>query len=285
MFDTYDPQETAASEYTPDPDRENFYPKNLVGHTIILWVNAHIRNAPGGMKEDSDAIDVTIVDLDRASLDNSHWGRPCINIWWRAGSLIKNLKGRIGRPPIIVHLTEGTPEQRGWRPPFILTDVSADPGVAAKAQAWAQWNPAFVPDLRASEFSNGSASSAASAPPLPPSPQPTRSPTVPPQTLSTPVGTPTPTASMTTLTEVRPGSSTGAPLPPVPPGVPASQMSPSVQPTLPPPPPSPEAAAAALDRFAQVHPNNDAARNATLESLRQKHHANEAAGIPDVPPF
>ena len=285
MFDTYDPTETVASEFTPDPDRENFYPKNLIGHSFILWVNGHIRNAPGGMKEDSDAIDVTIVDLDRPSLDNTHWGRPCVNIWWRAGSLIKNLKGRIGRPPIVVHLTEGTPEQRGWRPPFVLTDVQHDPQVAAKAREWDRLNPTFVPDQRAGEPFGGPGSSPTSAPPLPPAPQPTRTPTPPAQTLSTPVGTPTLAAPLPTLVEVPPGYASENLLPPVPAEVPVPQMSPSVQPTLPPPPPSPEESAAALERLGRVHPNNQAARNATLDSLRQQHQANQAAGIPDVPPF
>lgn len=293
MFDSYEEAET--QEYTPDPDRVNFYPQNLAGHNIILWVNAHIKNAPGGMKEDSDAIDVTVVDLDRPSLDNSHWGRVCNNIWWRAGSLISKLKGRVGRAPIVVHLSTGEPAQRGWRPPFALTDVSRDPQVAAKAQAWVQWNPAFVPDLRAQEPYGAVPSPPSAAPQPPPVPQPPRTPPPPAQSSPTLAGTPTlagpphPPAPVTVLDDPweadrfppRPqGVATAAPLPPVPAGVPAPQMSPSVQPTLPalpPPAPSPQEV---TERLARAH-----AQNATLDSLRKQHNIPGPSEGVENPPF
>jgi hypothetical protein len=142
MFESYSDQ---PQQQETDPRRAHFTPKNLAaqGHNLIVFVNEHIPDAPGGMPRADgkapDAIMVDVVDLDLPSDDNTHWGLVEHNYWWRAGSIIGKLRPFIGRGPIVIRLSGGQAPN-----PFTVTNVMGDPTVSQKAHTWGQWNPNFT---------------------------------------------------------------------------------------------------------------------------------------------
>ena len=147
MFDSYtEPDPNAPRE--GDAEKDRFYPKNLVGRSIMLWVNDHIQEVPGAVNADSpDGLDVTVVDLGPYGDTSAEWGWAGVHIIWQANSLIGKLKQRVGNPnPIVIFVGKGQPAQRGWQAPFVLTDVSGDPMVRGKAEAWVNQNPGFDPN-------------------------------------------------------------------------------------------------------------------------------------------
>lgn len=147
MFDSYtEPDPNAPRE--GDTEKERFYPKNLVGHSVMLWVNDHIQEVPGAANQDApDGLDVSVVDLGPYGDPNAQWGWVGVHVIWQANSLIGKLKNRVGNPnPIVIYVGKGTPAQKGWQAPFVLTDVSQDPQVRGKAEAWMNQNPAFAPN-------------------------------------------------------------------------------------------------------------------------------------------
>jgi hypothetical protein len=148
VFDTYtEPDPNAPREQ--DQDKARFYPKNLLGHCVLIWVNEHVQEVAGSVSDNPDGIDVTVVDLGLWGDTSNDWGYVGVNMIWQANSLIGKLKDRIGKTtPICVYMGKGQAAQRGWQPPFTLADVSSDPLTRQKAEMWMQANPGFVPNVR-----------------------------------------------------------------------------------------------------------------------------------------
>lgn len=296
MFDSYtEPDPNAPRE--GDAERERFYPKNLVGHSILLWVNDHIQEVPGAINADSrDGLDVTIVDLGPYGDPNAAWGWAGVHIIWQANSLIGKLKQRAGNPnPIVIYVGKGTPAQKGWQAPFILTDVSMDPMVRAKAEGWMNQNPGFVPNPPRQQRSDQPA-----GPPQPqPYPQPAPAPSGPasappgpaPQGYSAPGQWPQPQPGWTPGPSSAPpngfhGQGHPYPAPASGSGQPGWTGSPEVQPSSSYEHPSlldpglNEYEREASERLARAHKEG---RNATLDSLRQRHGIPQPQ--PENPPF
>jgi hypothetical protein len=150
MFRTYrDDEPSADAPSTEEMEyRKTFYPSNLANHNLIIWVVEHLKDAPGGIpREDgkpTDAIVVDVVDLDRPDQTNRFWGALAEGMWWRAGTVIGKLRPFIGGEPILVRLAAGFAPGSKYKT-FSFIDVSGDPNIMAKANAWMQWNPQFQP--------------------------------------------------------------------------------------------------------------------------------------------
>jgi len=190
VFDTYtEPDPNAPREQ--DQDKARFYPKNLIGHSLLIWVNAHVQEVPGSVSDNPDGIDVTVVDLGTYGDASGDWGYVGVNLIWQANSLIGKLKDRIGNPnAICVYLNKGQAAQKGWQPPFTLTDVSSDPLTRQKAEMWMQANPGFVPNARPQGQASQPARPSPSptpAPPAGPTPQGFGGPAPAPQSPSGPI--------------------------------------------------------------------------------------------------
>jgi hypothetical protein len=127
------------------------YPKELVGHLLLVWPTEYIDDVPSKFSRPgqlSDVIVVDLVDLDEADEFTGEMGRMARNVWWRPGKLIGALKRRVGSAdPVLGWMTQGVGTQ-GFNAPFILQSATSDPKAVARAEEWEQRNPGFRPTAR-----------------------------------------------------------------------------------------------------------------------------------------
>jgi hypothetical protein len=116
-------------------------PADLNGHLLIVYPLGYVENIQTQFGP-SDGICVDVVDLD----DKDDRGRP--GKVYRAsnfmqGQLIASLKNQIGSKILgVMGQGQGKP---GRNRPWIIVDMSGDPGCRDRAAAWKSENPNFRP--------------------------------------------------------------------------------------------------------------------------------------------
>ena len=124
------------------------YPKDLVGHLLMVWPVDYIDDAPSKFSRpgaQSDVIVVDLVDLDTVDEYTKQQGQLSRQCWWRPGRLIGSLKRRLGsKDPVLAWMQMGT-ASKGMNAPYELVSATGDPASVARAQAWLEANPDFEP--------------------------------------------------------------------------------------------------------------------------------------------
>ena len=124
------------------------YPKDLVGHLLMVWPVDYIDDAPSKFSRpgaQSDVIVVDLVDLDTVDEYTKELGQLSRQAWWRPGRLIGSLKRRLGsKDPVLAWMQMGT-ASKGMNAPYELVSATGDPASVARAQAWLEANPDFEP--------------------------------------------------------------------------------------------------------------------------------------------
>jgi len=124
------------------------YPKDLVGHLLMVWPVDYIDDAPSKFSRpgaQSDVIVVDLVDLDTVDEYTKQQGQLSRQCWWRPGRLIGSLKRRLGsKDPVLAWMQMGT-ASKGMNAPYELVSATSDPASVARAQAWLEANPDFEP--------------------------------------------------------------------------------------------------------------------------------------------
>lgn len=125
---------------------ERLLPDQCIGHLLMIWCTGYIEHSPTMYSvagKNSDLVVVDVVDLDLAD-DNGYQGRLFTQCWWRNGRLIKDLKIRIGRAkPYLAWMRLGIPTM--GKPPYELELATGDEAAVARARAWMQGHPEFIP--------------------------------------------------------------------------------------------------------------------------------------------
>lgn len=119
------------------------YPKDVLGHLLLVWSVDYIEHAGSKFKNQrDDAVVVDIVDLDLMDEGEHLIARRC---WWRSGVLIRDLREKIGNPkPQLVRM--GTaPGSSGMNDAYVLVPMKADPEAVARGAAWIRAHPDFRP--------------------------------------------------------------------------------------------------------------------------------------------
>lgn len=133
-----------------EPDQQGngvrAYPKDLLGHLLLVWAIEYIEHAPTQFTKPGQPSDVVVVDVvDFSDLDQET-GEPIIArcTWWRQAQLIKSMKGKIGRDPVLVSMGKGS-AAIGKSQPFVLTSQTQNESAVKMAQDWAAAHPDFEP--------------------------------------------------------------------------------------------------------------------------------------------
>jgi hypothetical protein len=125
------------------------YPRELVGHLLLIWPVDYIEDAPSKFSrtgQPSDVIVVDLVDLDEIDPLTGQPGAVARGAWWRPGRLIRSLKRRLGSTdPMLAWMTMGAASQ-GMNAPFELVSATGDKGAVERGMAWLEANPDFRPD-------------------------------------------------------------------------------------------------------------------------------------------
>lgn len=122
------------------------YPKDILGHLLLVWAIEYIEHAPTQYTKPGQPSDVVVVDVVDLSNIDEETGQPVVArcTWWRQAQLIKSLRGRIGKDPVLVSMGKGT-AAIGKSQPFTLTSQTQNETAVAIAQAWWADNQDFVP--------------------------------------------------------------------------------------------------------------------------------------------
>jgi hypothetical protein len=124
------------------------YPKDLIGHLLMVWPVDYIDDAPSKFSRpgaQSDVIVVDLVDLDTVDDFTKEQGQLSRQAWWRPGRLIGSLKRRLGsKDPVLAWMQMGT-ASKGMNAPYELVSATSDPASVARAQAWLDAHPDFEP--------------------------------------------------------------------------------------------------------------------------------------------
>jgi hypothetical protein len=133
-----------------EPDEsggQRFYPKDVVGHLLIVWAIDYIAHSPTQYSrpdKPSDVVVVDCVDLDQVDPETNQIGLVSRRTWWRQAQLIASLKKKVGTGvPLLARMAKGVATK--GMPPFVLTSMTADPQCVQRANAWFQANPGFMP--------------------------------------------------------------------------------------------------------------------------------------------
>lgn len=134
----YDEEEAVASNGT------YFKADELIGHLLIIWATKYQGpgEAPTEFNANGDAVVCDIVDLDQAD-ENGLPGLLSVGTRFFQARLIRDLKTRVGRPPVLAIMTQGTATK--GRPPYELVLVHTDPDCKVRANEWRSRNPDFAP--------------------------------------------------------------------------------------------------------------------------------------------
>jgi hypothetical protein len=132
----------------PDEAGGRLYPREIIGHLLLVWPVAHIADAPSKYSKPgkpSDAIQVDVVDLDQVDPSTGEPGLLVYGTWWRPSKLIQSLRNRVGSPdPMLAWMQMGTANP-GMNAPYVLTSATKDPEAVRRATEWMMRNPDFVP--------------------------------------------------------------------------------------------------------------------------------------------
>jgi hypothetical protein len=124
------------------------YPKDLVGHLLMVWPVDYIDDAPSKFSRpgaQSDVIVVDLVDLDTVDEYTKELGQLSRQAWWRPGRLIGSLKRRLGsKDPVLAWMQMGT-ASKGMNAPYELVSATSDPASVDRAKLWLEKNPDFEP--------------------------------------------------------------------------------------------------------------------------------------------
>jgi hypothetical protein len=124
------------------------YPKDLVGHLLMVWPVDYIDDAPTQFSRSgqaSDVIVVDLVDLNEKDTFSGETGLLARGAWWRPGRLIGSLKRRLGsKDPVLAWMTMGT-ASKGMNAPYELATATGDAAAVAAANAWLDAHPDFEP--------------------------------------------------------------------------------------------------------------------------------------------
>ncbi len=119
-------------------------PELLAGHLLIVFPLGYVPflltkfTVPG---KKSDAICCDVVDLDDKD-EAGNAGKIYRTSNLMQARIIQDLKPFIGRK-VLGRVGKGV-SKNGMNPPWVITDMSADPALMERARAWAQANPNFV---------------------------------------------------------------------------------------------------------------------------------------------
>lgn len=122
------------------------YPKELMGHLLLIWAVDYIPHSPAKFTRPGDKADVIVIDLVDLDLADEHGQAVLVRKqWWRPGKLIRDLKPFVGRPnPILVRMsTEAS--GMGMNEAYVLVSMKGDPDAVRRGQAWLDMNPEFRP--------------------------------------------------------------------------------------------------------------------------------------------
>jgi hypothetical protein len=148
MFD--EPDEVGGSDGSP-----RLYPKELVGHLLVVWAIDYIEHSPTKFTQagkQADVIVVDVVDLDQVDPETRQQGLVSRRSWWRGGRLIGSLKKKVGsNTPLLARMSLGVATM--GNPPYELNSMTSDQHSVARANAWFQANPGFQPSQRRAEWS------------------------------------------------------------------------------------------------------------------------------------
>jgi|SRR5262245_5945661 len=124
------------------------YPKDVVGHVLMVWAIDYIAHSPTQFNDGSDpkkpcdVVVVDAIDLDQVNEETGALGLISRGSWWRQGRLIQRFKQRVGRPnPLIGRITKGL----GPNGAFEWLDLSADERALTRARNWWAVNGGFTP--------------------------------------------------------------------------------------------------------------------------------------------
>jgi hypothetical protein len=122
-------------------------PADCVGHLLLVWVIDYIEHSPTQFTQPgkpSDAVVVDVVDLDMVG-DDGQPGMLVRKEWWRPGRLVRDLKGRVGRPnPMLLQMTRGMASP-GKQAPFEVVSMLGSPQAVQRGEAWRLAHQDFVP--------------------------------------------------------------------------------------------------------------------------------------------
>lgn len=117
--------------------------QDLVGRPLIVWVNDYKRNVgTSNTARTGKLADPVICDI--VDLRPMTQAEPILhrNVWIFTGSLIKVFKSLVGSPARLILLTQ-TGNAFGGRS-YVIQDMSGDARATELAQAWMDANPEFV---------------------------------------------------------------------------------------------------------------------------------------------
>jgi hypothetical protein len=125
------------------------YPKDCVGHLLIVWAIEYIEHSPTKFTREGQRADVTVVDvvdLDQVDGETNQPGLLCRRSWWRGARLNQALKNKVGTGvPLLGRMVKGQATQ--GMPPYVLESMTSDPVSVSRANAWFAANPGFTPSL------------------------------------------------------------------------------------------------------------------------------------------
>lgn len=120
-------------------------PSALAGHLIIVWPIGyvpHIQTRFTRVDKPSDAVCCDVVDLDSMG-DDGIMGKLYRNNNFMQAKLIASLRPKIGSK-ILGHVGQ-EPSRSGMSPAWVIISASQDHEAVARANAWLQSHPNFVP--------------------------------------------------------------------------------------------------------------------------------------------
>jgi hypothetical protein len=132
------------------------YPKDVVGHLLIVWAVEYIEHSPTRFTKEGQRADVTVVDvvdLDQVDPETNQVGLLCRRSWWRGARLNQALKNKAGSgTPLLARMAKGQATQ--GMPPYVLESMTSDPNSVNRANAWFAANPGFEPSKPAPKWTD-----------------------------------------------------------------------------------------------------------------------------------
>ncbi len=116
-------------------------PSDLKGHLLIVYPLGYVAEimTKFGL---SDGMAVDVIDLDDKD-EHGQPGKVYRGSNFMQGQLIASLKDQIGTK-ILGVMSQGV-SKSGMNPPWVIIDMSGDPGARERASAWKQTHPNFRP--------------------------------------------------------------------------------------------------------------------------------------------
>jgi hypothetical protein len=121
-------------------------PKDVENHLLLIWSIGYLPpgQAPTKFNDQADCVVVDVVDLDQTDEQTGLPGLLATGQRWYQQRIIRDLKGRVGKPFPMLAFLATEPSTKG-NPAFVLTPAHTAPTCIAQANEWRSRNPSFIP--------------------------------------------------------------------------------------------------------------------------------------------